>query len=243
MTRCFGAPGSRTLAAFSCKHGQQRAPRKDIGANRDFEKKMQYSEDDETRVVRAGLQRRLLSRVGRRSLAPNYTPREELPGSYGEAGPLAAVWTGTDPGRSALGGTHLRVGLGLNDLRKGFAWVPSCQWDGSTIDPAFCARIRWQQRRAARRRFHEGGGFSGRPGFRVCSPRRAIPHVNSNLARNPLPRGAGDGSAGRVRQSRLFGTLNGGPGLHLPEGEGWVRGNRRPFGQARWNWPESPLKA
>lgn len=155
--RCFG-PGSTEQAEG--RESQQwdhffsmasSGIRKSIWAQRGFDDRMQYSEDDEyTRWCRARGYKVLYVPESVAMHSHNYTPAQAWKRSFGEAKALAAVW----PGRRQDISFPRTVLLGwMNDARRDLLY---CLGNDRLEEWPHALRIRWQQRRAKLAGFREG---------------------------------------------------------------------------------------
>ncbi|MEW6307206.1 MAG: glycosyltransferase [Verrucomicrobiota bacterium] len=125
--------------------------RKDIWAQRGFDDRMQYSEDDEyTRWCRAQGYRVVYVPESVVMHSHNYTPEQAYKRSFGEAKALAAVWTGK---REDISWPRTVLLGWLNDLRRDLGFCLRYRRLGEW---PHAARIRWRQRCAKLAGFREG---------------------------------------------------------------------------------------
>lgn len=125
--------------------------RKDIWAQRGFDERLQYSEDDEyTRWCRA--QGYAITYVPQSVVmhSHNYTPAQAYKRSFGEGRALAAVWSGSPDEfswrRTVLAGW-------LRDLHRDLVY---CARTRRLSEWPHAAHIRWRQRRARLAGFRTG---------------------------------------------------------------------------------------
>jgi len=158
--RCFGpsSPSASTRQAKrESKHWEHffsmasSGIRKDIWAQRKFDERMRYSEDDEyTRWCRAQGYQIVYVPESVAMHSHNYTPQEAWKRSFGEAKALAAVWRG----RASDFNFPKTVLLGwLNDARRDLFF---CARKKRLSELPHVMQIRWQQRKAKLVGFREG---------------------------------------------------------------------------------------
>ena len=125
--------------------------RKDIWAQRKFDERMRYSEDDEyTRWCRAQGYQIVYVPESVAMHSHNYSPQEAWKRSFGEAKALAAVWQG----RAGDFNFPKTVLLGwLNDARRDLFF---CARKNRLHEFPHAMQIRWQQRKAKLVGFREG---------------------------------------------------------------------------------------
>jgi rhamnosyltransferase len=151
--------------------------RKDIWAQRGFDERMQYSEDDEyTRWCRSRGFRIVYVPESIVMHSHNYTLPQAYKRSHGEARALAAVWPGHPHDFSWL----RTVVLGwCNDARRDRAY---CARTGRLEEWPHAMRVRWRQRRGRLAGFRDGwkayreggaGAASAPPGPWANRPRFA----------------------------------------------------------------------
>jgi rhamnosyltransferase len=163
--RCFGPKRAST----QWKHFFSMASsglRKDIWAQRGFNERLQYSEDDEyTRWCRAQGYRVVYVPQSVVMHSHNYTPTQAYKRSFGEGQALAAVWPGppTD--------FHWARSVGLGWLRDGARDFCFCARRGRLREWPHALRIRWQQRCGRLAGFRLGWAiYRKRPGSDLMSP-------------------------------------------------------------------------
>src|SRR6267142_2113552 len=125
--------------------------RKDIWAQRGFNKRMQYSEDDEyTRWCRAQGYKIIYAPESVAMHSHNYTPAQAYKRSFGEARALAAVWAGE---RTDFNFARTILLGWLNDARRDLLF---CARKNRLREWPDALRIRWQQRQARQAGFADG---------------------------------------------------------------------------------------
>ena len=148
--RCFG-PNRESAAWDHFFSMVSSGLRKDIWAQRGFDERLQYSEDDEyTRWCRAqGYQVRYVPE----SVvihSHNYTPAQAAKRSFGEGYALAAVWPGQ---KQDLRWPKTVLGGWLNDIRRDLRFC----WRRRRLNELpHAMRIRWRQRCARLAGFQAG---------------------------------------------------------------------------------------
>jgi len=140
--------------------------RKDVWARRGFNRRLQYSEDDEfTRWCRAQGYRVVYAPQSVVMHSHNYTPGQAWRRSFGEGRALAAVWSRSDPRPT----WWWNVLLGwLNDARRDWLF---CARTARLAEWPHALRIRWRQRSGKLAGFRRGwADYRQRPGLPRVEP-------------------------------------------------------------------------